>query len=161
MNSNRRDNRLIPARTLHTMLNDVAPQLPGADTARRIKRNALRRVTAAPVNVPHAIGWRPFVARTEMKVLFDDGVCRSWLVRMHPASELPPHAHDVGDEECVVVQGEVWVNGLRYGPGDYTAALRGSTHHSVRTITGALFFLRSPSPHASAARGEGAAWLPA
>jgi hypothetical protein len=51
-----------------------------------------------------------------------------------------------------VLEGEVWVDGRRFGPGDYTVALRGSRHDSVRTETGALFFLRSPSPRLAASR---------
>jgi len=149
---NSRAKGLVAADVLHAMLGDVAAQAPGIAVAQRIKRNALRRVASQVLVVPRATGWRTFVAGTEMKVLFDDGVNRSWLVRMPPGSELPPHAHDDGDEECVVLEGEVCVNGLRYGPGDYTAALRGSTHHSVRTVTGAVFFLRTASPRASASR---------
>jgi anti-sigma factor ChrR (cupin superfamily) len=141
-----RDENPVPTDLVKAMLSDVAPQAPGVATAARLKRNVLRRIAAPPLAVLREAAWRPFVAGTEIKVLFDDGVQRSWLVRMQAGSELPPHAHDEGDEECVVLEGEVWVNGLRYVPGDYTVALRGSMHHSVRTITGALFFLRSPSP---------------
>ena len=146
----------IPPHLLGAMLRDVAARTPAAAAADRIKRRVLRRVSAPAHVVAREDGWRPFVAKAEMKVLHDDGVTRSWLVRMQAGGELPPHAHDDGDEECVVLEGEVWVNGLRYGPGDYTLALRGSTHHSVRTSTGALFFLRSPSPRAAAARHAGA-----
>jgi quercetin dioxygenase-like cupin family protein len=145
---NSRDETPIPADVMHAMLRDVAPLGPEAATAARVKNKVLRQVAALPLAVRRETGWRPFFPGTEMKVLFDDGKLRSWLVRMQPGSELPPHAHDEGDEECVVLEGEVWVNDLRYGPGDYTVALRGSTHHSVRTIRGALFFLRSPSPRA-------------
>lgn len=147
---------VIPDDVLRAMLGDVVPQPPAAATAARLKRGALRRVAASPRVVAEGAGWRPFSAKAEMKILFDDGVHRSWLVRMQPGGALPPHAHDDGDEECVVLEGEVWVNGLRYGPGDYTVALRGSTHHSVRTATGAVFFLRSASPRAAAARRAGA-----
>jgi anti-sigma factor ChrR (cupin superfamily) len=141
-----RDENPVPADLVTAMLRDVAPQAPGAATAARLKSKVLRRVAAPPLTVLREAGWRPFVAGSEMKVLFDDGVQRSWLVRLQAGSELPPHAHDEGGEECVVLEGEVWVNGLRYVRGDYTLALRGSVHHSVRTTTGALFFLRSPSP---------------
>jgi ChrR Cupin-like domain len=149
---NSRGEDLVSADLIRVMVRDVVPQPPGAATAERIKRKVLRRVASAVLTVPRETGWRPFVGKAEMKVLFDDGIHRSWLVRMPPDSELPPHAHDQGDEECVVLEGEVWVNGLRYGPGDYTVALRGSTHHSVRSATGALFYLRTASPRVMSAR---------
>ncbi len=95
-------------------------------------------------------GWLPFVAGAQRKILFDDGRTMTWLVRMAPGAALPAHRHDDGDEECLVVEGTVVVNGAAYGPGDYTLALRGSEHRWVRTNTGALFLLRSPSPHAAA-----------
>jgi len=141
-----RDKNLVPADLMQAMLCDVAPQGPEAAAAQRVKSKVLRRVAAPTLAVLSEAGWRPFVTGSEMKVLFDNGKQRSWLVRMQAGSELPPHAHDEGDEECVVLEGEVWINGLRYGPGDYTVALRGSTHHSVRTATGALVYVRSPSP---------------
>jgi quercetin dioxygenase-like cupin family protein len=150
---------VIPDAVLCAMLCDVAPQPPAASAAARLKRNTLRRLASAPHVVKHDANWRPFVDKAEMKVLFDDGASRSWLVRMQPGGELPRHAHDDGDEECVVLAGELRVNGLRYGPGDYTVALRGSTHHSVRTVSGALFFLRSASPRA-ATRRAGARAVP-
>jgi anti-sigma factor ChrR (cupin superfamily) len=150
---NSREKAVFPDDVLHTMVCDVTPEAPMSAVAARIRRNALQALSL-PRAVARDAGWRPFVNKTEMKVLSDDGVSRSWLVRMQPGSELPPHGHDDGDEECVVLEGEVWVNGLRYGPGDYTVALRGSTHHSVRTVIGALFFLRSPSPHAASCRAR-------
>jgi quercetin dioxygenase-like cupin family protein len=149
------DQELLPPELLQAMLGDVAAQLSGpTQTAAgaRIRRKVLQRVAPAAQPAGHDAGWRPLVDKAEMKILFDDGVHRSWLVRMQPGGELPPHAHEDGDEECVVLEGEVWVDGRRFGRGDYTVALRGSRHESVRTETGVLFFLRSPSPRLAASR---------
>ena len=136
------DDPVLSTELLRAMLGDVAPRSPGAFAAARIKRDVLRRARQ-----PHAVrredGWRRFFGNTEMKILCDDGAYRACLVRMVPGSRLPAHTHEDSDEECVVLEGEVWVDGRRYGPGDYQLALRGSEHRSVHSVTGALFYFRS------------------
>lgn len=69
----------------------------------------------------------------------------SWVLPMPPGSELPPRIHKSGHEECLMLEGELWADGVLYRAGDFTIAPKGSMHRSVRTETGALCFLRSPS----------------
>jgi quercetin dioxygenase-like cupin family protein len=147
---------MLTDRELIEMLLAVAPQAPPRETADRIKARVRRRVQPAAgfITLRREEGWQPFVGGTQMKVLHDDGCSLSWLVRMPAGTELPAHRHDDGVEECLVLDGEVIVNEVRYSPGDYVLAPRGSEHYSVRTDTGALFFLRSPSPKAQAARAH-------
>lgn len=149
---------VLPPALLDVMLVDVAaPPRTVADVAAAActKRSVLARVGTAKWPVMHEPGWRAWVANADKKVLFDDGATRSWLVRMAAGAALPPHGHDDGDEECVVLQGDLWIDGRRLGAGDYTVALRGSRHEMVRTATGALIVLRSPSPRATAQHVHG------
>lgn len=122
-----------------------------AAVAARIKRGLLARLDQPAFRVLDEPGWRAWVPGADRKTLFDSGVTRSWLVRMQAGASLPPHVHDEGDEECVVLQGEVWVDGRCLHAGDYTVALRGSRHDAVCTLTGALIYLRTPSPRRPAA----------
>jgi hypothetical protein len=145
-----RDALELPGGLLAAMLADVAapPSTVGdVAAAARIKSNVLARI-GPPLPVRHEPGWRPWVDKAFRKTLFDNGVTRSWLVHMRPGASLPPHVHTDGDEECVVLAGEVWVDRRRFCAGDYSIALRGSRHDSVCTVTGALIYLRSPSPRA-------------
>jgi len=147
----------IELRLLGAVLLAVAPASPPAEAAARLKSRLLRR-TAAPANAEGFVEmrrddrWRDFVGGTQMKVLHDDGRTMSWLVRMPPGTRLPPHRHDDGLEECLVLEGEVIVNGERYRAGDYLLAPPGSEHDDVHSDAGAVFYLRSPSPRRAAAR---------
>jgi anti-sigma factor ChrR (cupin superfamily) len=136
-----------------------ADEIP-AGRAALIKQRVLARIapgieskeSAQFAEVLRDDGWKTFLPKAEMKVVFDDGVTMSWLIRLAPGGSLPPHSHDDGPEECVMIEGELEVNGVRYHAGDYSVALQGSKHDVVRTDTGALFYLRSPSPKARSAR---------
>jgi quercetin dioxygenase-like cupin family protein len=134
------------------LLQALEPAAPAG--AARIKRRLLARVAAdaAPPRgvraLRHADGWQPFLPGAQRKILFDDGETMTSLVRLQAGAALPPHRHDDGDEECVVLEGTLRVNGVSYGPGDFSLARRGSAHLAVSTDSGALFLLRSTSRHA-------------
>lgn len=145
----------MPAEAVEWMLLDVAAEAPAADVAARIKRRVLKRVAdgphtaaAAMIDIRRADGWQPFADKAEMKVLHDDGVIMTWLVRMEAGAVLEGHDHE-GTEECLVLEGDFWLNDVRYGPGDYQVAFAGTRHNSARSDNGCLVFVRSPSPKAA------------
>lgn len=80
-----------------------------------------------------------------VKVLHVDRDRRQFtvLMRMAPGAAYPAHAHD-GPEECVVIEGEIQVGGVRMRAGDYQRAEPGSEHVEQRSETGALLFLTAP-----------------
>jgi anti-sigma factor ChrR (cupin superfamily) len=143
----------LPRSATAVLLRAIAPEAPAR--AHRIRDRLIARI-ASDANAARVVGreagWLPFVAGADRKILFDDGRTMTWLVRMAPGTALPSHRHDEGDEECLVLEGTVLVDDIAYAPGDYTLALRGSEHRSVRTDTGALFLLRSPSSQVLSAR---------
>jgi anti-sigma factor ChrR (cupin superfamily) len=134
------------------MLADVAGGDVALEVRARIKARVLERVGAGAartesrpgfIDVLAGAGWQAFAPGVEMKVLFEDGAARSWMVRMQPGSSLLAHEHDEGQEECLVLEGDVWLDDRQYGPGDYQLALRGTWHGRVRSDGGCLLFLRS------------------
>jgi quercetin dioxygenase-like cupin family protein len=150
----------LPAAALEALLLDVAAAGPPDDVAARIRGRVLKRVADGPhpaapstIDIRRADGWQPFAAaaegRAEMKVLHDDGLTMTWLVRLQPGCVLAGHDH-AGTEECLVLEGDFWLNDVRYGPGDYQIAFAGTRHHSARTEGGCLVFVRSPSPQRAA-----------
>lgn len=147
----------LPRAAVERMLLDVAPEPVAPEVAARIKARLAKRVAAARrstapqfIDIRADEGWRPLTDRTEMKILFDDGATLSWLVRMQPGARLDAHAHDAGPEECLVVEGDLWLDGKRFGAGDYQLAPRGTAHHRIHTESGCVLFVRSPSPRAAA-----------
>jgi anti-sigma factor ChrR (cupin superfamily) len=143
----------LPADLVDAMLADVAGAEIDGSAGARIKARVLDRIgakTTSPVesragfiDVLAEAGWQVLAPGVEMKVLFEDSTARSWMVRLQPGSSLPAHEHDEGQEECLVLQGDVWLDDQQYGPGDYQLAQRGTWHGRVRSDGGCLLFLRS------------------
>jgi anti-sigma factor ChrR (cupin superfamily) len=150
----------LPDAALATVLLAVAPAEPAPEVAARIRRRVLARVTAgahapaaAKIDVRRDEGWEPFAGvvagRAEMKVLHDDGLTMTWLVRLNAGAALDGHDH-AGTEECLVLEGDFWLDGVCYGPGDYQVAFAGSRHHAARSDHGCVVLVRSPSPRPAA-----------
>ena len=89
-------------------------------------------------------GWKTIATGVEMKDLYIDDASqtRSFLVRMQPGSNLPGHEH-AGDEECMILEGEVSLGGIMVRAGDYHMAPKGVPHGTVSTETGALLYVRA------------------
>lgn len=127
----------------------LAPEPPSAQIAARLRRRLLeaaRQTTAAAaeshLTIPAAAGrWLKVLPGVSMKVLREDATTRSYLLRLAAGASLPPHAH-AHDEECLVLEGDVWLDGLHAGAGDFHLAHRGRPHGEVRTEEGCLLFLR-------------------
>jgi quercetin dioxygenase-like cupin family protein len=141
----------LPAAIVESMLADVTGTELAPAVGARIKARLMERITARPgpqskpgfIDVLADAGWRALAPGVEMKILFEDAAARSWMVRLQPGSELPPHEHDEGQEECLVLGGDVWLDDKQYGPGDYQIAQRGTWHGRVRSDGGCVLFLRS------------------
>lgn len=79
-----------------------------------------------------------------VKTLFVDRARKysTALVRMEPGTTYPSHRHtDV--EELYMLEGDLWVEGQKMGPGDYCRGEPDSIHGEVRTDVGALFLVLS------------------
>jgi anti-sigma factor ChrR (cupin superfamily) len=67
----------------------------------------------------------------------------SAVVKLEPGSRIPPHHHD-GLEECLVLDGELIVGGVRMRAGDHQWAEAGSDHGEQWTDVGATLLLSGP-----------------
>lgn len=90
--------------------------------------------------------WRLCLPGVWRRVLHQQDGLRSYLLRLEPGAELPGHRHPA-DEECVVLEGELWVGrDLRLGAGSWHLARAGALHARIRSPLGALIYLRGPVP---------------
>ena len=133
----------------------LAPEPPDARTGQRIKQRLLRRIADDQVERHLTVGaeagdWQPFGAGLRLKVLHEAAGIMSYLVRLEPGAELPPHRHPV-DEECVVLTGALRIGGLRVGAGGFHLGRRDVLHAPIRSEEGALIFLRGAVPELSLA----------
>ena len=90
--------------------------------------------------------WKPHqrIAGVDVRTLNFDRETRvvSSLLRIQGGSSLTRHRH-AGEEELFVLEGQVEINGIKMGPGDYCLAKPGSVHEPSRAITDAVILVRS------------------
>ena len=87
--------------------------------------------------------WLPLTAGIEKKQLHADreaGV-ECYLLRLAPGARLPGHDHKMV-EECVMLEGEMWIGDLKLVAGDFHLAPPDSVHPEIHSVTGATAFIR-------------------
>jgi quercetin dioxygenase-like cupin family protein len=87
--------------------------------------------------------WRPFGEGVTIKILHHDpdtGL-RSVLVRMAPGATFRDHGHKA-TEECLVLEGEVTMNGVILRAGDHQVTAANVEHQNIHSATGTLLYLR-------------------
>jgi ChrR Cupin-like domain len=86
--------------------------------------------------------WTEMAPGVSFTVLFEDPVARrrSLLVRALPGSNYGAHSHDLGHEECLVLEGDLIMGDLKLLPGDYHLAPKGSAHPAATTMSGCLLY---------------------
>jgi anti-sigma factor ChrR (cupin superfamily) len=121
------------------------PAHPDMSTAARVKEKLFQRVKAPAADYlfvhSHEGEWVRLLKGVEMKLLRQDEKSRSFMLRMAPGARIPPHGHAI-DEESLVLQGDVTINGIFCRTGDYHLAPGGKPHDWLTTRDGCLLFIR-------------------
>lgn len=86
-------------------------------------------------------GWQPVAPGVEVLPLWSGGGIESRFVRLSPGASLPGHGHPV-DEECMMLEGELYFGDLLVQAGDFHLAPAGTCHGDVCSESGALLFVR-------------------
>jgi quercetin dioxygenase-like cupin family protein len=86
----------------------------------------------------------------EVKVLRRDAERndQTVLIRMQPGSVVVGHRH-TQEEECLILEGEVFIGNYRLAAGDMHVARPGVVHAAIRAPHGALLMIRSEMPPSS------------
>ena len=129
-------------------LGPLAPANPSALKSRLMQRVA---ETAEGITVVRSTAgeWHPYAPGVDFKVLFDDGSTRTWLARLERDARLPGHDHPL-PEECLMLEGSVYLGDILVTAGDYLRAETGTRHTGVYSPTGCVLLVRSASPAAIA-----------
>lgn len=149
------DETVLDAALIERISAALAPEAMDAAQQDRIKSRLLRRIAAdstprhLTVAAPDPV-WQPLGSGLSIKVLHESGGIMSYLLRLAPGAELPPHRHPV-DEECVVLAGEVCIGSLRLGAGGFHLGRKNVLHDRLHSPEGALIFLRGAVPEAALA----------
>ncbi len=138
----------LDERLLEALAPVALPRGRQAALARRLL--ARTRPPAAPprefVTVrQHDGAWRPLAPDVHEKLLVSAPGLYARLIRMAPGAVLPAHDH-ASDEECVVLEGEVWLGEEFCVAGEFHFAPSGRRHEAARTGRGCLLYIRSGAP---------------
>jgi len=118
------------------------------------QRNSMReRITAriAGMQTPAVseinVGWQIFWPNVWVKVLRQDlhNKKQTALFRVLPGGVVPARAH-TRDEECLVLEGEVFIGEHRVSQGDLHVAGPDGCYRDITTRTGAMLMVRSETP---------------
>ena len=124
----------------------VTPVDPPAGLWKKIEA----AVNEAPAKPPFGITmrenegqWEVVLEGVEKKLLFTDPAAgtESYLLRVAPRTRVPAHHHERA-EECLVLEGDLFIGDLRLAAGDYHLALPGSDHPDAWTESGTLVYIR-------------------
>ena len=64
------------------------------------------------------------------------------MLRFAPGGVLPAHDH-ADDEECVMIEGEIFIAGVRLVAGDWQIAPKGRPHPPLTSPRGGIVYIRS------------------
>lgn len=121
------------------------PEPLGPGVAARLREQLFQRVHAAAPDYlfvhSHEGEWVNLLQGVDLKLLRQDDMSRSFLLRMMPGARIPPHEH-VLDEESLVLEGDATINGVLCLVGDYHMAPCNKPHGWISSESGCLLFIR-------------------
>lgn len=83
--------------------------------------------------------WHVFAPGLQRRLLWRQGSEAALLYRAEPGARVPAHSHG-HDEECLMLDGEVFLDDVLLRRGDYQIAPAGTGHGGVFTDTGAVLY---------------------
>jgi quercetin dioxygenase-like cupin family protein len=95
--------------------------------------------SAMQVVVDANSAWDDYAPGIERRVLWQRGPLAAMLYRAAAGAQVPRHGHG-HDEECLMVEGEVFLDDVLMLPGDWQLAPAGSGHEGVSTEAGGVLF---------------------
>lgn len=84
-------------------------------------------------------GWPEFAPGVRRRVLWQRDGAAALLYHTGPGAVVPHHTHG-HDEECLMLQGELFLDDLLLQAGDYQVAPAGTGHRVTTTDTGVVLF---------------------
>ena len=84
-------------------------------------------------------GWPDFAPGIQRRVLWQQGGQAALLYFAQAGAQVPMHTHG-HDEECLMLQGELYLDDLLLLEGDYQLAPAGSGHRITATDTGVVIY---------------------
>jgi quercetin dioxygenase-like cupin family protein len=84
--------------------------------------------------------WSDFGPGIRRRVMWQQGGLAAMLYRTLPGAAVPRHGHR-HDEECLMIEGDLFVDDIMLRPLDYQVAPAGTEHQGLYTDTGVVVFV--------------------
>lgn len=95
-----------------------------------------------------ACPWSRWQDGVDAALLQGDGDVVSMLIRMEPGATLPDHGHSL-DEDCLMLEGHMFLGDILMRAGDYQRAPVGFEHVGISSDTGGVFYFHGALPPAA------------
>jgi quercetin dioxygenase-like cupin family protein len=115
------------------------PRLASAEGAHVFVRESGDPISERALVRDAEAGWPEFAPGIRRRVLWTGGGQAALLYRADPGASVPVHSHG-HDEECLMVQGELFLDDVLLQTGDYQLAPAGSGHRITETDTGVIIY---------------------
>ena len=83
--------------------------------------------------------WSSFAEGADALDLQTHGGVASMLLRIAPGAQLPDHGHEL-NEDCFMLDGDMYLGDVLMRAGDYQLALAGGRHVGIASDEGGLFY---------------------
>jgi len=135
-----------PPEVRHRILSRVIERVRAASAPPQVTPPAREHARAAEMRLVRAEStpWIGIGPGVQACILADDGLFRTFLLRLAAGARLPEHDHHL-EEECFVVEGDIWLSGMRMQRGDYQRVPAGVPHADIRSDGGCLLYVRGES----------------
>ena len=92
---------------------------------------------------PAVQAWEPFAPGIKRKLVHTDGKAGAQIVlyKVEPGTQFASHGHLIA-EECLVLEGEIEIDGITVLAGDVHIAFAHTRHGVLTSRTGALLYVR-------------------
>lgn len=85
--------------------------------------------------------WRPYAPGIERRVLWERGVAVAFIARAIDGALVPPHAHLL-DEECLMLEGDLFTGDILLREGEFQLAPSGFNHGVVQAASDCVVYIR-------------------
>lgn len=89
--------------------------------------------------------WSSYLEGVDAAVLHAHGDVASMLIRIAPGGAAPDHGHKL-NEDCFMLEGDMFLGDILMRPGDYQLAPVGCQHVGISSDTGGLFYFHGAIP---------------
>lgn len=117
------------------------PVVIAASAARLYMRHAPRERAAAATSRETAEDWLEMAPGILRRRLWNEGGEAAYLVRAERGAQVPEHGHG-HDEECLMLEGDLFLGDILLREGDWQLAPQGTQHGHHFTDTGLLLLVR-------------------